>query len=76
MQFDESVPKSVITELCEEAKKEEEEDPTGAIITCTDNAVTETVTVGTDMNALPVFTATLVTICDQIEETGIYMEDL
>jgi len=76
MLFADAVPESIITETCEKLKTEAIEENIGEVVTCNGRIITETVSIRLAENPVPLAAANLTYICDQIEETGIFMDDV
>lgn len=75
VEFDPSVPQSVIDQECADARAEAAEDDDGTIVTCNGNVITEKLSGAVPDNMVPLVAPTLVNQCDLIRATGAIPDD-
>lgn len=74
LQFADAIPESTVSEICNQAKEEARKDPLGGTVYCNGKNITQSLTL-TTVNSIPVSAPSLIADCDEINATGIIVED-
>jgi hypothetical protein len=74
MQFADAIPETTISEICNQAKEDARKDPLGGTVYCNGKNITQSLTL-TTVNSIPVSAPDFIADCDEINATGILVED-
>ena len=74
MQFADAIPETSISEICNQAKEDARKDPLGGTVYCNGKNITQSLTL-TTVNSIPVSAPDFIADCDEINATGILVED-
>ena len=74
LQFADAIPETTISEICNQAKDDARKDPLGGIVYCNGKNITQSLTL-TTVNSIPVSAPDFIADCDEINATGILVED-
>ena len=74
MQFADAIPETIISEICNQAKEDARKDPLGGTVYCNGKNITQSLTL-TTVNSIPVSAPDFIADCDEINATGILVED-
>lgn len=74
LQFADAISESTVSEICNQAKEEARKDPLGGTVYCNGKNITQSLTL-TTVNSIPVSAPSLIADCDEINATGIIVED-
>ena len=74
MQFADAIPETTISEICNQAKEDARKDPLSGTVYCNGKNITQSLTL-TTVNSIPVSAPDFIADCDEINATGILVED-
>ena len=74
LQFADAIPESTVSEICNQAKEDARKDPLGGTVYCNGKNITQSLTL-TTVNSIPVSAPDFIADCDEINATGILVED-
>ena len=74
LQFADAIPESTVSEICNQAKEDARKDPLGGTVYCNEKNITQSLTL-TTVNSIPVSAPDFIADCDEINATGILVED-
>lgn len=74
MQFADAIPETTVSEICNQAKEDARKDPLSGTVYCNGKNITQSLTL-TTVNSIPVSAPDFIADCDEINATGIFVED-